>query len=184
MFSLNSTPHIVAMLKIMNISMPYWSLNQIEYKRKNINLLLTKAILRIGFFEILKLLLILAAGGLGGGLYKGLQWEEQRRKFRPGSRTNGKYVRHVLPHKIAAQIGVAANVTFFTQTMSVSQSSLNNIESISHQSIIWKSVYNILRNSSYTQQYIQFTTCGRPNDKHNDAKNRSLVDSMKNHHTV
>ena len=38
--------------------------------------------------------------------------------------------------KKAAQIGVAANVTFFTQTMSVSQSSLNNIESISHQSII------------------------------------------------
>ena len=118
----------------------------------------------------MKLLLILAAGGLGGGLYKGLQWEEQRRKFRPGSRSNGKYVRHVLPHKIAASIGVAANVTFFTQTMSVSQSSLNNIESISHQSIIWKSMYHILRNSSYTQQYIQFTTCGRPNDKHYDAK--------------
>ena len=56
MFSPNNTPHIVAMLKWMNISMLYWNLNQIEYKRKNINLLLTKAILRIRLFEILLIL--------------------------------------------------------------------------------------------------------------------------------
>ena len=37
----------------MNISMLYWNLNQIEDKRKNINLLLTKAILRIRRFLVL-----------------------------------------------------------------------------------------------------------------------------------